>query len=221
MKKEKKNMPAYVRQILPNLRDYKKFWKDKGPFKYALTSSEFPPLLLEPEEWIFGNDITLLLKELMGFYENKMTFVRAPFNRENKSILRPESLSSWKINHFPEQWNVLVSEVFVPEGHLTGLVMEKAKDLMQRSGPASSLEDQNAKQNLENNGWKNNGSEKLGSEKQDREKENVETAFFILLEQNLEDMGYVLLKPVGKSKFASANAYLREWEEDEKEAGLL
>jgi len=199
-------MPTCVRQVLPNLRDYKKFWKDKGPFKYALTSSEFPPLLLEPEEWIFGNDITRLLKELMGFYEKKMTFVRAPFNRENKNILRPESLSPWKINHFPKQWNALVSDAFVPEGHLTGLVMEKAKDVIQMPRPANGLENQNAKQD----------SEKQGSEKQD-----VEKAFFVLLEQNLGDMGYILLKPVGTSKFASADAYLREWEEDEKEAGLL
>ena len=213
MKKEKKNIPNCVRQILPNLKGYKKFWKDRGPFTYALTSNEFPPLLLEPEEWIFGNDITELLKELMGFDGKKMALVRAPFNPDNKSILRPASLSPWKINHFPEQWNALSCEVFVPEGHLTCQVMEEAMKIGQLGWPEDTRKNRNKKQDR-------NEKQDLGKKK-DWEKQNVEKAFFILLEQNLEDMGYVLLKPVGKSKFACADTYLREWEEDEKEAGLL
>jgi hypothetical protein len=195
-----------VRQILPNVKDFKIFWKDKGPFRYALTSSEFPPVLMEPEEWIFGNDIMQLLKELMQFDQRKMAFVRAPFNPDNKSILRPDGLSPWKITHFPEQWNVVACDAFVPEGHLTNLVMEKAKTLMQPVEPLHSLKDQNGKQNME--------MSNLG-------KQDMEKSFFSLVEQNLEDMGYLLLKPTGNSKSASTNAYLREWEEDEKDAGLL
>ncbi|WP_300456939.1 hypothetical protein [Desulfobacula sp.] len=112
------------RAILPNLKDFKRFWQSKGPFKYALTSKDFPPVLLEPEEWIFSNDVKVLLKELMQFDNRKMKIVKAPFNPDNKSILRPEMLSPWKINHFPEEWNVCVCDLFVPEGHLTGIVLD-------------------------------------------------------------------------------------------------
>ena len=110
---------ACIREILPNAKAFKQFWKDKGPFRYALTSNEYPPVLLEPEEWIFGNDRTEVLKDLMGFEKSKMAFVRAPFNPDKKNILRPEDLCAWKINHFPEEWNAIVCDAFVPEGHLT------------------------------------------------------------------------------------------------------
>ncbi len=189
-----------VRQILPNVKDFKKFWKETGPFKYALTSHEFPPILLEPEEWIFGNDINLLLKELMQFDQKKMAFVQAPFNPKNKSILRPDSLSPWKINNFPEQWNMAVCDAFVPEGHLTCLVVE-AKGLKDLDGAADPLE----------------GSLPGGG----MDKQDVEKAFFNLLEKEVAKIGYLLLKPLGKSKYASTKDYLLEWEEDEKEAGLI
>lgn len=110
---------ACIREILPNAKAFKQFWKDKGPFKYALTSNEYPPVLLEPEEWIFGNDKTEVLKALMGFDSSKMAVVRAPFNPDKKNILRPEALCPWKITHFPEEWNAMVCDAFVPEGHLT------------------------------------------------------------------------------------------------------
>ncbi|MCP3941293.1 MAG: hypothetical protein GY710_07405 [Desulfobacteraceae bacterium] len=184
-----------VRQVLPNVMDFKKFWKDK-PFKYVLTSNEFPPTLLEPEEWIFSDDINLLLKELMQFDQRKMTFVQSPFNPKNKNILRPEGLSPWKINHFPEEWNIFVCEVFVPEGHLTCLVTKEADSLKQIDAS-------------------------MGVLKESTEKQNVEKAFFSLLEQHIEKMGYLLLKPLDKSKYASINSYISAWEEDEKEAGLL
>ncbi len=122
------------REILPNLKDFKAFWKNSGPFKYALTSKDFPPILLEPEEWMFSNDITALLKALMQFDKRKMKIVKAPFNPANKSILRPDRLSSWKINHFPEEWNACVCDIFVPEGHLTKVVLdtiEKDSDKIQ------------------------------------------------------------------------------------------
>ncbi len=194
-----------VRQILPNVKDFKKFWKETGPFKYALTSNEFPPILLEPEEWIFGNDINLLLKELMQFDQKKMTFVQAPFNPKNKSILRPEGLSPWKINNFPEQWNMAVCDLFVPQGHLTCLVAE-ARGLTDLDGAADPLEDPPLRGAMD---------------KQTMDKQDVEKAFFNLLEKDVKKMGYLLLKPLGKSKYASTRDYLLEWEEDEKEAGLI
>ncbi|SDT84174.1 hypothetical protein [Desulfobacula phenolica] len=118
------SVDSVKREILPHLKDFKAFWKNSGPFKYALTSKDFPPILLEPEEWIFSNDITALLKALMQFDKRKMKIVKAPFNPENKNILRPDRLSSWKINNFPEEWNACVCDVFVPEGHLTQVVLD-------------------------------------------------------------------------------------------------
>lgn len=118
-----------VREILPNVKDFKKFWKDKGPFRYALTSTEYPPVLLDPEEWIFGNDLTEVLKELMGFSREKMAFVQSPFNPRKQAVLRPEGMSQWKISHFPESWNTVESDLFVPEGHLTLRVMDQLSDL--------------------------------------------------------------------------------------------
>ena len=184
-----------VRQILPNVNHFKDFWKNRGPFRYALTSNEFPPTMLAQEEWIFGNDINFLLKELMQFDQKKMSFVQSPFNPKNKDILRPGGLSPWKINHFPEQWNDIVCDVFVPEGHLTCLVMEAIKS-NEINGPIDRSE--------------------ILSEKQ-----TIEKAFFSLLEKNLEKMGYLLLTPLGKSKYASTKDYLLEWEKDEQEAGLI
>ncbi len=112
------------RKILASSKDFKKFWKDDGPFEYALSSKEFPPVLLEEEEWIFSSDITVLLKELMQFEKRKMKIVKSPFNPAKKGILRPEMLSSWKINKFPEEWNAYTCDIFIPEGHLTRLVFE-------------------------------------------------------------------------------------------------
>jgi hypothetical protein len=174
------------REILPNSKQFKQFWKEKGPFKYALTSNEFPPVLLEPEEWIFSDDIQVILKELMQFDKLKMKIVRAPFNPENKSILRPENLSSWKINNFPEEWNAFICDIFVPQGYLTLEVVERIKISEEKIEP------------------------KL-----------VETTFFQCLENCIDQLGYLLLKPQGSSKNAAITTYLSEWEEDEKDAGLL
>ena len=107
------------RAVLASSKEFRQFWKEKGPFQYALTSREFPPILLEPEEWIFSNDAVLLLKDLMGFDGKKMKIIPAPFNLKKKAVLRPEKLSPWKINHFPEAWNGFECRLFVPEGHLT------------------------------------------------------------------------------------------------------
>jgi len=74
---------SILRKSLTTAKDFKEFWKEKGPFKYALTSQDFPPVLLEPEEWIFSNDIKGLLKTLMQFDKQKMKIVKAPFNPGN------------------------------------------------------------------------------------------------------------------------------------------
>ncbi|WP_413872656.1 hypothetical protein [Desulfobacula sp.] len=174
------------RKILPNSRQFKEYWKEKGPFKYALTSSQFPPVLLESEEWIFSDDIEATLKELMQFDKQKMKIIKAPFNPKNKSVLRPEALSPWKINNFPEEWDACICDIFVPQGHLTRAVV---------------------------------GIIKVPEE--EIEPELVETAFFQCLEKRIDQLGYLLLKPKEESKYAAIKAYLSEWEEDEKDAGLL
>ena len=60
-----------VYKIIANVTDFKAFWKCQGPFRYALTSAEYPPVLLEPEAWVFGSDATAVLKALMGFSREK------------------------------------------------------------------------------------------------------------------------------------------------------
>ena len=174
------------RKILPNSKQFRQFWKEKGPFKYALTSSQFPPVMLEPEEWIFSDDIKAILKELMQFDKRKMGIVKAPFNPDNKSILRPEILSSWKINNFPEEWDACICDLFIPQGHLTRAVVERIKMPEEKIEP------------------------KL-----------VEVNFLYCLEDNIDQLGYQLLKPRGSSKYAAIKTYLSEWEEDEQDAGLL
>ena len=114
-----------VRKILSNVKDFKTFWKKQGPFRYALTSKEYPPVLLEPEEWILGQDKQALLKELMQFFRMKMSFVPAPFNPNNKRILRPDGVCAWKIVHFPEAWNAMICDGFLPEGQLTRAVVDE------------------------------------------------------------------------------------------------
>nr|WP_319393064.1 hypothetical protein [uncultured Desulfobacter sp.] len=120
---------ACVRKVLPNVTDFKAFWKKQGPFRYALTSNEYPPVLLAPEEWIFGQDKEAVIKELMQFSPRKMSFASAPFNPDNKSILRPDDICAWKIVHFPEEWNTMICEGFLPEGQLTRAVVDECVGL--------------------------------------------------------------------------------------------
>ena len=116
-------MATVVRQILPTLKEFKDFWKNQGPFRYALTSREFPPILLEAEEWLFSDDIIALLKSLMGWESRKMAIVAAPFSRKKQNVLKPDNLTAWKINNFPEEWQGAVCEAFTPVGHLTQAVV--------------------------------------------------------------------------------------------------
>ncbi len=112
------------RIILLEAHDFKKFWQTKGPFRYALTSREFPPVLLEPEEWIFSDDMDDLLKELMQWEKRKMKLVQAPFSRKKKNVLKPDSLSPWRIANFPEEWEMAECSSFTPVGYLTESVTE-------------------------------------------------------------------------------------------------
>ncbi len=107
------------------MKDFKRFWKIQGPFRYALTSKEYPPVLLEPEEWIFGQEKQAVLKELMQFSRMKMSVAPAPFNPDNKKILHPENICAWKIVHFPEAWNAVRCDGFLPQGQLTRAVEEE------------------------------------------------------------------------------------------------
>jgi len=174
-----------TRKVLVSVKEFKTFWQKSEPYRYALTSSEFPPVLLKEEEWIFSNDIAVLLKELMQYNQQKMKIKKAPFNLANKSILRPNELSEWKITNFPEAWNRMASDLFVPEGHLTSRVILTLK----------------------------NSGETIAAN-------HGEHAFFNCLEQDIESMGYVLFKPRKGAKRAAVQSYLKEWEDDESDAGL-
>lgn len=191
VKREKKetigmNKQGVVRLILAGSREFKEFWQGNGPFKFALTSRDYPPILLDEEEWLFSNDMVALLKELMQFDRQKMKFVKSPFNSANKAVLRPEDLSEWKIVHFPEKWHGLVSDCFVPEGHVTNAVLEK---IGKTCDPATAAA--------------------------------VEQAFFVCLKKEIWQLGYLLFKPVKGAKRAAVQSYLKEWEQDERDAGLL
>ena len=176
-----------IRKILPTAAAFKQFWKDHGPFKFALTSAEYPPVLLDSEEWVFGGSRTSVIKEVMQFKQKKMKIVPAPFNPKNKNILRPEEMCAWKITQFPDEWNRMVCSAFVPEGHLTRAVAEAA-DVKAPSGSDDARV--------------------------------IEAVFFDLVASQLDDMGYVLLGPRNKSKYAYIREYLEEWEIDDADAGL-
>lgn len=107
------------RKILSQSLEFKKFWQKKGPFRYALTSREFPPILLDVDEWIFSDDLKSLLKELMQWEQRKMKLVPAPFNRKKTNVLKPEELTPWRILNFPEEWEGAVCSAFTPVGYLT------------------------------------------------------------------------------------------------------
>ncbi|MDT8379734.1 MAG: hypothetical protein RQ739_12675 [Desulfotignum sp.] len=117
-----------IRQILPHSADFKRFWKDRGPFEFALTSAEYPPVLLAPEEWIFGHTARDVIEELMGVSPGKTRIARSDFNPENSRILRPDNLIPWKIQPFPKEWNHMPCDFFTPEGHLTRVVADRMND---------------------------------------------------------------------------------------------
>jgi len=170
-----------ARRILPVSEEFITFWKENGPFRYALSSREFPPVLLEPEEWIFSNDMTELLKELMQWKPGKMKIVQAAFNRKKTDVLKPDALSPWRISNFPEEWEQSICSSFTPKGFLTESV-----ELLSSSD----------------------------------NKEAIEKAFFQSLENDIETIGYILLKPeplISGDDSAFIDDYLKEWIEDESE----
>ncbi len=175
-----------TRKILTGSKEFKTFWQESDPFKYALTSQDYPPVLLKEEEWLFSNDVVALLKELMQYDAQKMKMVKAPWNPANKAVLRPDDLSAWKIANFPEAWHGASCDIFVPEGHLTCTVLDEVEDKAGKVDAAM-----------------------------------IENAFFVCLQSKIEQLGYLLFKPVNGAKRASVQSYLKEWEADEADAGLL
>ena len=193
-------------EILPTSGEFKQFWKKRGPFKYALTSAEYPPVLLEPEEWLFSDNLVDLLKRLMKWNERKMAIVKAPFNPRKQNVLKPDALSPWKINHFPEEWERSVCDSFTPVGHLTCHVADIAsalmKDLDNKSRGKSEIEDDAGFNTIDI--------------------ADIETAFFKSLEADVEKIGYHILKPepyLGEDDVAYIKDYLDEWQADEDEGG--
>ena len=191
-------------EILPTSGEFKQFWKQQGPFKYALTSAEYPPILLEPEEWLFSNDLADLLKRLMKWNDRKMAIVEAPFNPRKQNVLKPDGLSPWKINHFPEEWERSVCDSFTPVGHLTCHVADIAsalkKDLDDGSGGESEIEGHSRFNTIDI--------------------ADIERAFFKSLEADVEKIGYIILKPeplLGEEDVAYIKDYLDEWQADEEE----
>ncbi len=175
-----------IRENLSDSKAFRQFWKKKGPFAYALTSSEFPPVLLDPEEWLFADALEPMLKELMQYDRRGMKVIAFSFNPVNRSILRPGDLIPWKISNFPEEWNDALCECFMPEGHLTRHVFKGLNDIPDNPDPVE-----------------------------------VEAAFFNSLAHCLHQIGYLLFKPADGSEYADINAYLKEWEADDVDAGLL
>ncbi len=115
------------RKILSESRDFKLFWQKQGPFRYALTSREYPTILLELDEWIFSDDLKSLLKALMEWEERKMKLVPAPFNPKKTNILKPRELTPWKILNFPQEWEMAVCSAFTPVGYLTEQVTRASR----------------------------------------------------------------------------------------------
>ncbi len=184
-----------IRETLITFREFKRFWKKKGPYKYALTSIEYPPVLLEPEEWLFSDNAVDILKELMRWKERKMKIVPAPFNKNKKNILKPETLSPWKINNFPEEWKGAVCKSFTPVGHLTESVTAGREIIAA-------------------------GVKSMESAHNDLSIKTIENLFFESLEMDIEKIGYILLKPDKLRESGDAAFimdYLEEWETDEKD----
>lgn len=126
-----------VRKVLGRSGEFKAFWRQSDPYRFALTSREYPPVLLQEEEWLFSNEIKVLLKELMQYDQRKMKVVKAPFNPANKGVLRPDELSEWKIVNFPEEWSSAVCDLFVPQGHLTRAVLGEIPDTVPEADAAT------------------------------------------------------------------------------------
>ncbi len=193
-------MYTCIRKILVHVTDFNKFWKQEGPFEFALTSSGFPPLLLEPEEWLFANDKIALIKGLMQFSQRKMAFWPRKLQKESQSrtnpsvSFTPEDMIPWRIAPFPEEWNSLECPAFLPQGYLTRDVLKQARILCQETNCVESqiLKDISL----------------------------IERAFFEIVAAHLPQMGYEFLSHDKESGAASLGKYLREWEEDELDAQI-
>ncbi|MBF0230196.1 MAG: hypothetical protein HQK63_11520 [Desulfamplus sp.] len=201
-----------IRRFLPFIKDFKAFWKKQGTFKYALTSAEFPPVLLEPEEWIFSDNIASLLKELMRWEIRDMAIVEAPFNKKAKDTIKPESLIPWKIQNFPQEWELAVCDTFTPLGYLTEAINTAIKDIKTSNNLTSNI--------LSDVSNSISYKQETCNESQDSNiSQEIEYAFFQSLASNIDKIGYVLLKPeppLSNDNVAYIDGYLKEWQEDEE-----
>ena len=178
---------SVVQHIITDSKTFRRFFKDKGPFDFALTCQGYPPILLDDEQWLFGEDPAALIRALIGFDRRKMTLKKTEYNKAKKKVLRPDALSPWQITPFVEEWENLDCDLFLPGGHLTLAFFNRAGLDPDSAGP-----------------------------------DDVLAAFFTCLERELPRLGYLLLSNNPKDSWVTDLAgYLKEWEEDEADAGLV
>lgn len=170
-----------IRRVISTTGEFMRFWESEGPFRFVLASREFPPVLLEPEEWLFANDLSAILKTLMGWEEKKMKIVAAPFSEKRKDPFRPEAIAKWRIDNFPEEWAGWDSGAFTLAGHLTSRVTAAAEG---------------------------------------ETPEGLAEAFFMELGDGIDEIGYALFETKKETFGDALTAYLKEWKEDEEDAGI-
>ena len=110
------------KEIIETVVEFKAFWENYGPFRYALTSNKFPEYILEEEQWFFSNDSSEIFKALFDWQKNKMKVVQAPFKKD----AYPDNIVPYKIANFPESLADYSCSSFNYNGYLTKGVLEKS-----------------------------------------------------------------------------------------------
>lgn len=110
------------KEIIETVVEFKAFWENYGPFRYALASNKFPEYILEDEQWFFSNDSAEIFKALFDWQKNKMKVVQAPF----KKGAYPDNIVPYKIANFPESLADYSCSSFNYNGYLTKAVLEKS-----------------------------------------------------------------------------------------------
>ncbi|MCP3926789.1 MAG: hypothetical protein GY714_29870 [Desulfobacterales bacterium] len=111
------------KEIIQTVAEFKKFWENYGPYKFALTSNKFPEEFLEDEQWIFANESSDIFKTLFDWDKNKMKIVKSPF----KKGAYPENIAPYKIANFPDELIDYNCSSFNYNGYVTKNVLEKSK----------------------------------------------------------------------------------------------
>lgn len=110
-----------VRRTLPTVRAFKKFWQHEGPFKYALCSLAFPDPLLEPEEWLFGDNYQDLLKNLLQWDQRGMRLAPCSHATGDSS-----NSGGWHIRHLPAALRQWPCKAYTAEGCVSAHVVQAA-----------------------------------------------------------------------------------------------